>query len=73
MQSTVETVGQFAQWADPRETDRNMAWARSTYSALKPFVAPTRYVNYLEEDVAGDPAARIRVKLQLICFLLRKQ
>jgi FAD/FMN-containing dehydrogenase len=49
----------ISQWTDPRETDRHMAWARSTYTALKPFFAPTRYVNYLEEDVAGDPAALV--------------
>jgi FAD/FMN-containing dehydrogenase len=33
-----------------------MAWARSTHAALKPFLAPMRYLNYLEED-AVDPAA----------------
>jgi len=34
-----------------------MGWARQTFSSLEPFFANTRYVNYLEADVAGDPAA----------------
>jgi FAD/FMN-containing dehydrogenase len=46
----------ISQWATPAETERGMAWARSTHAALKPFLAPMRYLNYLEED-AVDPAA----------------
>ena len=38
------------------ETERGIAWARDTFAALTPFLAPTRYVNYLEDD-AVDPAA----------------
>jgi FAD/FMN-containing dehydrogenase len=29
-----------------------MAWARATHSALTPFLAPMRYMNYLEVDAA---------------------
>jgi len=46
-----------AQWTDPADTARCTAWARDTYAALQPFLAPTRYVNYLGEDEAGDDAA----------------
>ena len=45
-----------SQWRSPDETTRNVAWARETFSALTPYLAPARYVNYLEED-APDPAA----------------
>jgi FAD/FMN-containing dehydrogenase len=45
-----------SQWADRRETDRSVKWARDTFASLKPYLAPTRYVNYLEED-APDAAA----------------
>jgi FAD/FMN-containing dehydrogenase len=45
-----------SQWADPRETERNIAWARETFASLTPYLAPMRYVNYLEDD-AVDPAA----------------
>jgi FAD/FMN-containing dehydrogenase len=46
----------ISQWVSPGETERGMAWARQTFSALTPYLAPTRYVNYLEDD-AVDPAA----------------
>ena len=50
-------VGIISQWMDPRENDRCIAWCRGTFDALKPFLAETRYVNYLDHDEAGDPAA----------------
>ena len=45
-----------SQWASPGETAKGVGWARDTFSALTPYMAPTRYVNYLEDD-APDPAA----------------
>ena len=49
----------ISQWTDPKDTTAGMGWCRKTYSSLEPFFAPTRYVNYLEADVAGDPAALV--------------
>jgi FAD/FMN-containing dehydrogenase len=46
----------ISQWSTARETERGVAWARDTFSALTPYLAPTRYLNYLEGD-AVDPAA----------------
>jgi FAD/FMN-containing dehydrogenase len=46
-----------AEWTDPKDTDRCRTWARETYAALSPYLASTRYVNYLEDDAAGDPLA----------------
>jgi FAD/FMN-containing dehydrogenase len=46
----------ISQWLSDGETERNVRWARQTYAALTPYLAPTRYVNYLEDD-ASDPAA----------------
>jgi Berberine and berberine like len=45
-----------SQWSDPRDTERCVTWARKTFAALKPYLAATRYVNYLEAD-APDAAA----------------
>jgi len=45
----------ISQWTSAAETARGIAWARNTYAALSPFLAPTRYLNYLEDD-AVDPA-----------------
>ena len=47
----------ISQWTDPKESDRHMAWCRETYAALQPFFGTVRYLNYLEHDAAGDPAA----------------
>jgi len=47
----------LGQWASPAETDRNIAWTRESYAAMRPFFGDGRYVNYLDQDEAGDPAA----------------
>jgi FAD/FMN-containing dehydrogenase len=57
MRITGFNVAIISQWMDPGETDRHIAWCRGTFEALKPFLAGTRYVNYLDHDEAGDPAA----------------
>jgi hypothetical protein len=46
----------ISQWTTADDTERGIAWARDTFSALTPYLAPTRYLNYLEDD-AVDPAA----------------
>jgi FAD/FMN-containing dehydrogenase len=48
-----------SQTMDPAISDQCTAWVRQTYAAMKPFVAPGRYVNYLDDDETGDsvPAA----------------
>jgi FAD/FMN-containing dehydrogenase len=47
----------LAQWMEPADTSRCIAWARETYERMQPFFGPGRYVNYLDDDEAGDPAA----------------
>ena len=47
----------ISQWLDPAENNRHIAWGRDTYAALEPYWGTTRYVNYLDNDEAGDPAA----------------
>jgi len=44
-----------SQWADPDETEGGITWARETFASLAPYLRPTRYVNYLEDD-ATDAA-----------------
>jgi FAD/FMN-containing dehydrogenase len=48
-----------SQWSDPRDTPQCTDWCRATYSALQPYFAPMRYVNYLDNDEGPDPAAQI--------------
>jgi FAD/FMN-containing dehydrogenase len=47
----------ISQWMDPKENDRHIGWCRDTYKALGPFLGTARYVNYLDVDEGGDPAA----------------
>jgi len=47
----------LSQWAEPRDNDRCIAWARDTYTAMSPFVSRGRYVNYLGDDEPGDSTA----------------
>ncbi len=47
----------LAQWLDPAENARCIAWARASYDAMKPFMAKGRYVNYLGDDEATDQVA----------------
>jgi hypothetical protein len=46
-----------SEWMEQAETDRCIAWARNAYTAMQPFMAAGRYVNYLDHDESGDPAA----------------
>jgi FAD/FMN-containing dehydrogenase len=50
-------VAIISQWQRPEDTERGTAWARATHAALAPFLAPTRYVNYLENDADAGAAA----------------
>ena len=47
-------------WQDPAETDANIAWTRSTFDHLRPFLADGRYVNYLDDDEATQGADPVR-------------
>jgi FAD/FMN-containing dehydrogenase len=46
----------LGQWMDAGDTARQIGWVRDTYSAMKPFMAAGRYVNYLNEDEMGEGA-----------------
>ena len=48
----------LTQWTNRPDTDRCIAWTRESYAAMQPFVASARYVNYLDDDESGDPAAQ---------------
>ena len=46
----------LSSWSEPSEAARNIAWTRECWDAMRPFMAPGAYVNYLEEE--ADPHAR---------------
>lgn len=57
MRLTGFSVVIISQWTDLRDNDRNIAWCREVYARLEPYLGRARYVNYLDHDEAGDPAA----------------
>jgi FAD/FMN-containing dehydrogenase len=46
----------LSQWSNPGESERNIAWARDTWSALLPFSEPGVYVNNL--GIEGEDRVR---------------
>jgi FAD/FMN-containing dehydrogenase len=44
----------LAEWLDPAADAPCIAWARSTYEAIRPFGGARRYLNYLDNDDAGQ-------------------
>ncbi len=54
------------------ETQRGVAWARETFSSLTPYLAPTRYVNYLEHDAVNPAAAAYGPNLRRLRALKAK-
>jgi len=47
----------LSQWMDPKDNNVCTAWARDSYTAMRPFMGSGRYVNYLGDDEPGDPVA----------------
>ena len=47
----------LAEWKDPADNERCIAWARETHDRMKPFFGTARYVNYLGDDEPGDALA----------------
>ena len=41
-----------SQWLDPKEDERNIAWARATHAKLRPHMVGAAYANYQTEDEA---------------------
>ena len=47
----------IANWTDPADSERNIAWARGLFAAVQPQVSRAAYVNFLDLD---DGADRVR-------------
>ena len=62
----------LTQWANPADTERNIAWTRESYAAMRPFFGAGRYVNYLDDDEAGDAAAEAPARTIRACDRLRR-
>jgi FAD/FMN-containing dehydrogenase len=47
----------LTQWKEAGDTKRCIDWTRASFATMGQFVAPARYVNYLDDDESGDPVA----------------
>jgi FAD/FMN-containing dehydrogenase len=47
----------LAYWNAPGQAAANIAWLRSFYAAMRPYVSGEAYVNYIDPDLAGRPTA----------------
>ncbi len=45
-----------SEWLDPAHTERNIAWARQMYDAMRRYSAGASYVNYMSPDERESPA-----------------
>ena len=43
----------IAQWADPADTQTNVAWAQDLMQQMRPHLSERRYMNYMSADDAG--------------------
>ncbi len=62
-------VNMPATWRDADDDQREIAWARATYAALKPFLSEGNYVNFMgddEDDTAVGAYGRTIERLQQI-------
>ena len=41
-------------WADPADSDANIAWTRETHAAVGPHLVERKWLNYLGDDQADD-------------------
>jgi FAD/FMN-containing dehydrogenase len=48
----------IAQWSDPGDSARNIAWAKETFAALAPFTRHGAYSNYMADDEKLDGVKR---------------
>jgi FAD/FMN-containing dehydrogenase len=46
-----------SEWLNPVDNAQNIAWARESYDAMRPYFANARYVNYLGDD-EGEGAVK---------------
>ena len=62
----------ISQWTDPAQTGDAIRWARETFDSLRPHMADTAYVNYLDHDDASRVAAAYGPNYERLVELKRR-
>lgn len=47
----------LAEWMNPADNERCIAWTRDTYARMRPYLGAARYMNYLGDDENSDALA----------------
>lgn len=59
-------------WDNPRDGAASIAWIRSFYAAMRPYVSGEAYVNYIDPDLAGNPRAYYGQNLPRLVSIKRR-
>lgn len=62
----------ISQWTDPADSDAGIAWARTTFEALRPHMAERAYTNYLPADDHGRVRQAYGVNYERLVELKRR-
>jgi FAD/FMN-containing dehydrogenase len=59
-------------WDNPADGQASIAWIRSFYAAMRPYVSGEAYVNYIDPDLAGNPRAYYGQNLPRLVSIKRR-
>jgi FAD/FMN-containing dehydrogenase len=62
----------LAYWSGGGQAAANIAWLRSFYAAMRPYVSGEAYVNYIDPDLAGRPQAYYGGNLRRLVSIKRR-
>ena len=61
-----------AHWDAPAQAVPSITWLRGFYAAMRPYVSGEAYVNFIDPDLAGRPAAYYGANLQQLVAVKQK-
>jgi FAD/FMN-containing dehydrogenase len=62
----------LAYWTSASQTAANLAWLRSFYASMRPYVSGEAYVNYIDPDLSARPQAYYGQNLRRLVSIKRR-